>query len=505
MNDVVAHVGTFCRASGLHFFCPHKEECVPSAPKPDLRTTFWTTWTGATNHSRDVQRWTKTQWGTHLDDLNGLLKIALQHWLRRLWVFVQKPVPSVLQEGSWIYVLWSPLTPYVYVGQTGAIKGTKMLLTRYLQHLRCGRSWQTLLGKKGVRGLGKLYPEMFKRGPHTFGIVPLEFVSRAVADSRKQFWIRKLGKCLNVRVIPPTTRKRKLLFHGKVVTPRYTKAEIARLVNTISSTVKCNLPIHTQLPLLTTAQKHLSGPARNRCYQKVALCVKHLTGVAPPNVMPLRVPCMRGLDKLDLLPLLGECISSLPIPVYYRAYLKSACRIAVVRNRTVADLLSNSVRLETVEIARQVASSHRDCQELSKPLDIPLVDGHISLCHRDLLKRVFGVDCKILLQQAKNDVIPAWCKVRSTVVRSLRALFSKVLPEPPPHWTTSAIYTSVLSRLGIYIQAMQPPAQRALGSCGKRPLITFTAGGPPNGFSRYAIRTLGNCLRTAASDNYVRN
>ena len=33
------------------------------------------------------------------------------------------------------------------------------------------------------------------------------------------------------------------------------------------------------------------------------------------------------------------------------------------------------------------------------------------------------------------------------MVRSLRALCSKVLPEPPPHWTASAIYTSVLSRV----------------------------------------------------------
>ena len=107
---------------------------------------------------------------------------------------------------------------------------------------------------------------------------------------------------------------------------------------------------------------------------------------------------MRGLDKLDLLPLLKECISSLPIPVYYRAYLESACRISLVRNPTVAKLLSNSVRPETVEIARQVASSHCDCQELSKRLDIPLVDGHIFLRHPDLLKRVFGVDCRILLQ-----------------------------------------------------------------------------------------------------------
>ena len=128
LNGVVAHVGTSCRANGLHFFCPHKEKCVPSAPKRALRATFWTTWTAATNRSRDAQRWTKTQWGTHLDDLNGLLKIATQHWLRRLWGFVQKPVPSVLQEGSWIYVLWSPRTPYVYVGQTGAMKGTRCCL-----------------------------------------------------------------------------------------------------------------------------------------------------------------------------------------------------------------------------------------------------------------------------------------------------------------------------------------------------------------------------------------
>ena len=324
-----------------------------------------------------------------------------------------------------------------------------MLLTRYLQHLRCGRSWNTLFGKKGVRGLGKLYPEMFKRGPHTFGIIPIEFVSRAAADSREQFWIRKLGKCLNVRMIPPTTRKWKLLFQGKLVTPRYTKGEIAHLVNTIASTIHCNIPMHTQVRLLTTAQKHLSGPARNRCYQKVALRVKRLTGLTLPNTAPLKVPCLRGMESLQLLPLLKECIGGLPIPAYYKAYIKSVCRVSVVRNPTVGDLLSNRVKPENLNVARLLATSHCDCHRLSKELDIPLVDGHGFLRHPVLIKRVFGPHGKILLQNGKNDVIPAWWNVKSTVIQSLRTLMKKVLPEPPPTWQASSIYNTILSRVRV--------------------------------------------------------
>jgi len=172
VNDVVSNVGPFCRKNHLQFCHPGTTHCTPSVPKPALRDIFWQHWRSITERARETKGWTKRQWGTHLDRLNGLLGYAPQQWLRRLWNFVEKPVPTVLQEGTWIYVLWSPLTPYVYVGQTGAIRGTKMLLTRYLQHLRCGRSWNTLFGKKGVRGLGKLYPEMFKKGPHTFGITP---------------------------------------------------------------------------------------------------------------------------------------------------------------------------------------------------------------------------------------------------------------------------------------------------------------------------------------------
>ena len=219
--------------------------------------------------------------------------------------------------------------------------------------------------------MGKLYREMFNKGPDTFGIVPLEFVSRATGDSREQFWIRKSGKLLNVRMIPPTTRKRKLLFQGKLVTLKYTKGEIARLVNNIASTVKCKIPIHTQLRPLTNAQKHLSGPARNRCYQKVALRVKPLTGLALPNTAPLKVACMRGMDNLQLLPMLKDCVAGSPIPGHHKACIKTVCRICAVRNPTVGDLLSSRMKPENLDVAHMLAHNHCECQKLSSALNIP--------------------------------------------------------------------------------------------------------------------------------------
>ena len=144
---------------------------------------------------------------------------------------------------------------------------------------------------------------------------------------------------------PTPTRKWKLLFHGKLVTPKYSKAEIARLTNAISSTIRCRLPIHTQLRFLTTAQKNLSGPARNRCYQKVALRIKRLTGLTLPNIVPLCVPCLRGMDKLDLLPLLKETIGGLPIPVYYRTYLKSVYLWYVIHVSQTCYPIESSLKL----------------------------------------------------------------------------------------------------------------------------------------------------------------
>ena len=42
-----------------------------------------------------------------------------------------------------------------------------------------------LFGRKGVRGLGLLYPIMFRVGPETFGIIPIVCCSKSVADARK--------------------------------------------------------------------------------------------------------------------------------------------------------------------------------------------------------------------------------------------------------------------------------------------------------------------------------
>ena len=127
--------------------------------------------------------------------------------------------------------MWSVKTQRVYIGQTGGIGQLKRAIVRFMQHMRAARSWHTLYGRRGIRGMGLLYPTMFRIGPEKFGVVILEACPKNAADAREVFWIRKMGPTLNVRGVYPTDRKWKLLLNGQMVMPKYTKAQLARMTH----------------------------------------------------------------------------------------------------------------------------------------------------------------------------------------------------------------------------------------------------------------------------------
>ena len=86
---------------------------------------------------------------------------------------------------------------------------------------------------------------MFLLGPESLSTLPTERYSRAAAETREQFWIRKLACTLNVRSVYASTRW-KLLLHAKVVTPHHLKAQSARLAH--ASFTPCDaMHHHTQI------------------------------------------------------------------------------------------------------------------------------------------------------------------------------------------------------------------------------------------------------------------
>ena len=245
--------------------------------------------------------------------------------------------------------MWSVKTQRVYIGQTGGIGQLKRAIVRFMQHMCAARSWHTLYGRRGVRGMGLLYPTMFRIGPENFGIVILEACPKHSADARELFWIRKMGPTLNGRGVYPTDRKWKLLLNGQMVMPKYTKAQLARMAHRIADKLKCNVPLHVQLKILTWAKKHFQGPIRNRCYQKVAHRVKASTGLSLPNQVPLRLPAMSNTHTFPFLNVFKDFLRSLPIPLHYRDYLVNSTRLISTRNPTISQLLQDNVKYDTVD------------------------------------------------------------------------------------------------------------------------------------------------------------
>ena len=347
----------------------------------------------------------------------------------------------------WIYAAWSVKTRRVYVGQTGATKSLKKVVTRFLPHWRGAKSWQTLFGRNGVRGLGKLYPIMAKMGMEWFGVLPIERLPRAsMADGREIFWFKKLCPVLNVKDTMRTDTKWKLLLQGKLVRPRYTKAHVAAMIQRLGDRMRSPLPPHEQLHTLTMAKKYCSGPVRNKCYQKVALRLKNALGLSLPNQVNLRIPCMHNLERFGLQKTLTSHLDKLPLPLYLRKYLVSVNKTVFVRNPTLADLINGHPPADTLQEMRAIVHEGKcACAQLSKRWGIPSVDGHLFVRHTDILRSLFGKYARVLTQNARNDVHQAWKSVKRTVMQSLRQLFIAVLPEKQGERVVRQCYTDTLS------------------------------------------------------------
>ena len=80
-----------------------------------------------------------------------------------------------------------------------------------------------------------------------------------------------------------STRKWKLVLHGCLVTPHYSKAQLVQLVHRISDFIHCDVPLYTQLKVLTSANEHFAA-------LKVTYRMKQQTGLSLPNHVPLCLP-----------------------------------------------------------------------------------------------------------------------------------------------------------------------------------------------------------------------
>ena len=164
MNDVTSHIGMQARCIGGTYTPPPQHMCLPSN-RTLLRNDFWDRWDTLTTEARNAHRWPRHKWVTHLNAMTQLLAIAPCRWLRGLYAFCKKPFLPLDTEGTWIYAVWSVKTQRVYISQTGGIVQLKRAIVRFMQHMRATRSWHTLYGRCGIRGMGLLYPTMFRIGP----------------------------------------------------------------------------------------------------------------------------------------------------------------------------------------------------------------------------------------------------------------------------------------------------------------------------------------------------
>ena len=284
---------------------------------------------------------------------------------------------------------------------------------------------------------------MFRMGPEQFGVVVLEACAKNTADVRELLWIRKLGHTMNVPGVYPTDRKWKLLLNRHMVVHCYTKAQLARITHHITDKLRCDVPVHRQLKVLTWAKKRFQGPLRYPCYQQVAYRFKQTTGLAQPNQVPLRMPAMAHTDAFPLLHVFKEFLRNLPLPLHHRDYLVHCTRLVSVRNPLVIQLLNDEVRYDTADDMRRAAHQPCDCVTLSKRLNIPLVPGQLFVRHPRLLRKNFHIDSRVLLQHGNNDAFPTWKVVRQSMARSARNVPLKLLPERMADVQASALYSSL--------------------------------------------------------------
>ena len=284
-----------------------------------------------------------------------------------------------------------------------------------------------------------------KRGP--WFILPLQASSVFNADSLERYWIVKLGASLNTRDLPKSCRRYQLML-GARVADRIQPEQLMSVSQGIISQRRCTVPIREQLQALSQARAKLPGPLRSQLYQAVYKHVRDTLHITLPACVPLRIPSILVDEPRPLNQIMDSFLHSLPPPLPLRQYLVNATQVSFVRAPTVSQLLCQRRITTSLDEAKDKGSRDCDCAALAAQWGCPLVDGHVVARAPWLLHKMFGKQAPILLQNADDTTIPSWSETAEPVIKSLRSIRIRLLPDTFDLDTAGpALYSCVITKL----------------------------------------------------------
>ena len=117
LNDIVVGMGTILR-EGRGSIIPPPPGFTACPTTASIRAEFWGPMREIVGNLEEGYRTgiSNEKLGKLLNAANALLHLAPSPRLRRLWNLSEARYASVLEPGTWIYVIWSPYSPEVYIG-----------------------------------------------------------------------------------------------------------------------------------------------------------------------------------------------------------------------------------------------------------------------------------------------------------------------------------------------------------------------------------------------------
>ena len=343
-----------------------------------------------------------------------------------------------MQKGTWVYVLWSPLSAQVYVGQSGGFGETRSVFDRFRDHILLARDWG-LLAKFTHGSNIPVYNWVNQVGLHNVCVTPLQRCTPASVSAVEKMWTRRFGvsHLLNKQLPSYGNERWRWLFKIKsaIKLAQTNQPHDASSLRTPATQylqgLRSNLSLEQKLMSMLDARRYLPHEVAGPLATKVRAHITRDTGYKIPPVMVLRIPLLRRDQRSFIADLvLTELRAISSIPVAFVEYMRRIIRVVPYPfPKCTSFFRSFNLKGCTDDLLHDhvLHPVACNCQALHDQTGVPMVNGHILTRSFDWLASITPpADPRVFQQCLKNAVLPAWSRVEHDSTLALRRTLDEI-------------------------------------------------------------------------------
>ena len=345
---------------------------------------------------------------------------------------------SVMEQGTWVYCIWSPLSAHVYVGQTGGHQELRSVFDRFRDHVLLARDWG-LLAKYNSTCNIPLYQWISQMGIPNVCVTPLQRCTPASVCAVEKRWMRRFGTShLLNRQLPSFGNERWRWLYKIKNAAKLIQSHQPQRVETLRERadkylrgLRSNLTVEQKMILLLDSKTHLPHDIAGPTAVKIRAQIKRDTGYRLPPALVLKIPLLRQDHRSVIADLvLAKLRHSPTVPSVYVEYVRRVTRVVAYPLPTCVSFFRSFRVVGSTDSAIHDHLLHPipcDCMTLHQKTGVPLVQGHVMTRSFDWMAALQPpLDPRVFKQCLKNAVLPTWAKVGDGAYESLKKTLDQV-------------------------------------------------------------------------------